>query len=85
MGTVRPYEVRALRNRVASNHCSADASDELLPRDDLLAHQVAAALGLYLILNVARSETSADVLGDSATDHGRSTETIVQRLAQVDW
>ena len=47
----------------------------------MLAHQVTAALGLHLVLNVACSETGADVLLDGAGDVGRTTEaTTILRL-----
>ena len=70
------HEVRASRNGVAGNDRGADAGHELLAGDNLLAHEVTATLGLDLVLNVAGSETSADVLGDRAGNHGWATETI---------
>ena len=75
-GSCATHEVRASRDGVAGNDCSADAGHELLAGDDLLAHKVTAALGLHLVLNVAGGETGADVLGDGARDHGRATESV---------
>lgn len=70
------HEVGASWDRVASDDRSANASDEFLAGHDLLAHQVAASLGLDLVLDVAGSETGADVLGNSARNHGGTTEAV---------
>ena len=68
------YEVGVSGDRVAGNHSCANAGQKLLARDNLLAHKMAAALRLHLVLNVARCETNASVFGDSASDIGGSTE-----------
>ena len=70
----KTHEVRAFRNGIAGNDRCTDAGHELLAGDNLLAHEVTATLGLDLVLNVAGSETSANVLGDRPGNHGRATE-----------
>ena len=73
------YEVRISGNGVAGNDSSADAGQELLAGDNLLSHEMAAALRLHLILDVARRETDPSVLGNGAGDVGGSTEATSKR------
>jgi len=68
------YEVRATRDRVTSNDGRADARQELLARNNLLAHQMAASFGLDLIFNVEASNASCDVLSHGAGDVGGPTK-----------
>ena len=68
------YEVRATRDRVTSNDGRADARQELLARNNLLAHQMAASFGLDLIFNVEASNASGDVLSHGAGDVGGPTK-----------
>ena len=68
------YEVRVSWDGVAGNDGCADTGQELIAGDNLLAHEMAAALRLHLILDVARRETDARVLRDCAGDVGGSTK-----------
>ena len=68
------YKVGVAGDRVARNDCCADAGEELLAGNNLLAHQVSATLRLNLVLDVARRETDAGVLGHRARDIGRAAE-----------
>lgn len=73
------YEIGVSRDRIASNDSSADTSEEFLTRHDLFAHEVTAAFSLDLVLNVHASNSSGDVLADSASDVGRATESRILR------
>lgn len=68
------HEVGATGDRIAGDDSGSDALEELLAGDDLLAHQVAAALGLHLILDVHACYSCASILGYSTSDHGGTTE-----------
>ena len=74
------YEVRIPGNGVASNYSCANASEELLAGDHLLAEQVPASLRLHLIFDVHRRDTGTVVLLDGSGDHGGSTEAIFERM-----
>jgi hypothetical protein len=71
------HKVGAARDLVARDDGGADAGDELLAGHDLFAEEVAAALGLDLVLDVARSDAGAVVLEDGARNRGRATEASV--------
>ena len=76
------YKVRA-GDGIASNDCGADARHKFFAGDDLLPHQMPAALSLHLILNVACGEAGTNVLLHGTRDHGGSTETII-RSSQIE-
>lgn len=68
------YEVGVSGDGVAGNDGCADASQELFAGDNLLSHEVATALRLHLVLDVARRETDAGVFRDCAGDIGGATK-----------
>lgn len=68
------HEVRASGDLVARDDSGADPREELLTRDDGLAHEVTTALRLYLILDVHARDTGAVVLEYSAGDVSGATE-----------
>ena len=70
------HKVRATGYGVARNDRGADAGEELFARDNLLAHQVTAALGLHLVLDVACGKTCSDVFLHGASDVCRATKTV---------
>lgn len=79
MGREMTHKVGPTRDRIACNDGGTYARDELFAGDDLLAHQVPAALALHLVLDVHRCNTSTDVLVYSARNHGRTTESNASR------
>lgn len=71
---LKAYEIRASGNLITGNDSSPDPGEELLPRDNLLAHEMTASLGLHLILNVHSSNTSPVVLLYGAGNVDGTTE-----------
>lgn len=70
------YEVGAPWDRVTGNDSSPNTSDELFPRNNLLAHQVSTTLGLDLVLDVHGCNASTDVLVHRTSNHCSATEAI---------
>jgi hypothetical protein len=62
---------------VACKNCRPDASDEFLAGDDLLPKQVAAALGLNLILDMEASDTGPGVFCDGPGNVGWASESVL--------
>ena len=50
--TMWTHEIRVAGERVACEDGSANASDKLFTRDDLLAHEMSTSLGLDLVFDV---------------------------------
>lgn len=68
------YKIGTSRNRITSKDGGSDARQELLPGNNLLAHQVTTALSLDLVFNVKTGEAGSNILFHSSGNVGRPTE-----------
>lgn len=78
------HDVRAAGDLVARNDRRTDAREELLAGDNLLAHQVSAALRLHLVLDVQPCDAGAVVFVNGAGDVGGTAESRRQFLVSFD-